>query len=655
MNSLMLASLLIPLAGFWLIFFTPHNEKIIAVISYSCSHIMGLCIAVLLYIWATQGYPHHEFEWFTLYATDDYSFPVLLYFDRISAVYLGCVWAIFSIIVKYCRIYLHRESGYKRFFLTIFSFVFGLNIVILSGSIDILFAGWEIVGMSSFLLIAFYRHRPQPIRNALRAYTVYRFCDIGLLLGSWMSHLLFHESQHFSQLADLFNHDAFPPAGYASLLLLSTLIIIAASGKSAQFPFCFWLPRAMEGPTPSSAIFYGALSVHLGVFLLLRTTPIWTYEYFTRFIVFFIGLLTVIIASVSEKTQSNIKGQIAYASITQVGLMFIELSLGLETLVLIHFLGNAFLRCYQLLVSPSIVAHLLRVEGSADTDFHINTTGRYSFLPESIRNTLPDVLRNTLYVFSLQEGNLELVIRAFIWEPLKRIGMRVNTTNLWIKAFNALVGISLVFIVFEVLDIERKYVAIPISIAMVLASLSAFGQLNKPISVWNAITLSSTLAGIAVLFLNPQAKPDVAIFLSGILPAWLLGIMVLFRMLKNQDAAESLFTYQAMAETRPRLSLLLFISFLGLVGFPISPAFLGEDLLLSHASSHDPWFALPITIAFIINGIAGARVFQRLCLGRPTELCGEHGRIVVSEISLSLKRKSDHLMHGSKPEGKLGT
>ena len=94
---------------------------------------------------------------------------------------------------------------------------------------------------------------------AYREYTIYRFCDIGLLLGAWMSHLLFHESQRFSQLANLFNNEAMPPAGYADLLLLSSLILIAASGKSAQFPFCFWLPRAMEGPTPSSAIFYGAL------------------------------------------------------------------------------------------------------------------------------------------------------------------------------------------------------------------------------------------------------------------------------------------------------------------------------------------------------------------------------------------------------------
>jgi len=158
---------------------------------------------------------------------------------------------------------------------------------------------------------------------------------------------------------------------------------------------------------------------------------------------------------------------------------------------------------------------------------------------------------------------------------------------------------------------------------MVLASLSAFSQKHSPFSVWNAIGLSSILAGVAVWFLNPVAWFDVMIFASGIIPAWILGIVVLAKLLKNDHFADSPFAYRAMAETQPQLSLLLFVSFLGLVGFPISPAFLGEDLLLSHASNHAPWFALPITIAFVINGIAAARVFQRLCMGRPTELNDE--------------------------------
>ncbi len=620
MNGLLLTSLALPLLGLLLIFLTDNNEKKIARISFWCSHAMGVSIIALLILWAMAGFPKHEYEWFTLYETDDYRFPILFYLDRVGAVYLFCVWAIFSIIVKYCRVYLHREAGYKRFFLTIFGFVFGLNIVILSGSIDILFAGWEIVGIASFLLIAFYRHRVQPVRNALRAYTVYRFCDIGLLLGAWMSHLLFHESQHFSQLADLFNNPAMPPAGSGSLWLVSTLILIAASGKSAQFPFCFWLPRAMEGPTPSSAIFYGALSVHLGVFLLLRTTPIWTYHFYTCLSVFNIGLLTVIVASISEKTQSSIKGQIAYASITQVGFMFMELALGLETLVLVHFLGNAFLRCYQLLVSPSIVAHLLRVEGSTDTDFYIKNHSKFQFLPASLRNTLPEVLQNTLYVFSLQEGNLELLVRSVLWSPLKRIGATINAMNVWLKFLYSTGGFSALALIIVTSGISTQYLSIPISLLMVLTSLSAFSQKYSPFAVWNAIALSSILAGVAVWFLNPDAWFDVLIFASGIIPAWILGIVVLAKLLKNDNFAATPFVYRALAETQPKLSFLLFLSFLGLVGFPISPAFLGEDLLLSHASNHAPWFALPITIAFVINGIAAARVFQRLCMGRPTEL-----------------------------------
>jgi NADH-quinone oxidoreductase subunit L len=440
------------------------------------------------------------------------------------------------------------------------------------------------------------------------------------LLGTWMSHMLFHESPHFSQLATTAVSDSLATLDYGELTLLTCLIIVAASGKSAQFPFCFWLPRAMEGPTPSSAIFYGALSVHLGVFLLLRTDPIWSYHYVTRIIVFIIGLLTVIIASLSEKTQSNIKGQVAYASITQVGFMFIELSLGLDTLVLVHFLGNAFLRCYQLLVSPSIITHLLRVEGAADTDFYIEKPSMNQFLPVSIRNQLPEVLQNTLYVFSLQEGGLEFLTRKVLWEPLKRIGASINALNIiWtgVIAF-VVVGVSLLLIKSASLDL--KYLAIPVSGAMILASLSAFSQKHSPFKVWNAILLSYVLCGIAVLCLNADIGFDLMLFFSGIIPAWLLGMIVLRKLLKNHPFDEAPFVFRAMAETQPKLSLLLFLSFLGLVGFPITPAFLGEDILLAHASSEHTWFALPITIAFVVNGIAAARVYLRLCMGRPNEI-----------------------------------
>ena len=621
MNLFLLACVLLPLLGFLLIFFSPDNEHRIAAITVWVTRFKGVAVLGLLGLWAASGFENYEYQWLVLYQHDDYQFPLLFFLDRVGAAYLFVVWAIFSAIVKYCRVYLHREAGYKRFFQAIFGFAFGLNLIVLSGSIDMLFAGWEIVGISSFLLIAFYRHRPQPVRNALRAYTIYRFCDVGLLVGTWMSHLLFHESQHFSQLLVMFDNHDIPPAGYAGLSIMSWLIILAASGKSAQFPFSFWLPRAMEGPTPSSAIFYGALSIHLGVFLLLRTMPIWSYNYLPRLIVLSIGLLTVFVASLSEKTQSNIKGQVAYASIAQVGIMFVELALGLEDLVLLHFMGNAFLRCYQLLVSPSIVAHLLRVEGNVDSDFYIKSDQKMSFLPASIRNSLPEVLQNTLYVFALQEGQLELLVRKILWQPLKNLGNQLNGLSLWIKVLAGLVLLMIIAIAEAgVSSVAKTYLSMPVSLAMAVVSLSAFSNKHSPGQVWHSITLSSVLAGVAVWMMAPTAGEDVLLFLSGILPSWALGMLALRVLLRHDDFAASPFVFRAFAETRPGWALVLFLSFLGLVGFPITPAFLGEDLLLSHASSQHPWFALPITVSFVINGIAAARVYLRLCMGKPVEL-----------------------------------
>jgi hypothetical protein len=184
------------------------------------------------------------------------------------------------------------------------------------------------------------------------------------------------------------------------------------------------------------------------------------------------------------------------------------------------------------------------VEGSIDTDFYIRNHSRFQFLPASIRNTLPEVLENTLYVFSLQEGNLELMVRAVLWTPLKRIGATINAMNPWLQLLNGVGGFVLILLVFEGAGVNSKYLAIPIAVVMVLASLSAFSQKHSPFSVWNAIAFSSILAGVAVWLLNPAAWFDVVIFGSGIIPAWILGIVVLAKLLKNDNFADSPFAYR---------------------------------------------------------------------------------------------------------------
>src|SRR5260221_3197583 len=144
----------------------------------------------------------------------------------------------------------------------------------LSGTIETLFSGWELVGLSSALLVGFYHERPAPVRNGLWVWSIYRFSDAALLFAAVVMHHMTGEGD----FDKLLGTDPWP-AGHALLtegqaVVVGLLLLVAAAGKSALVPFSGWLPRAMEGPTPSSAIFYGALSVHLGAFLLLRISPV---------------------------------------------------------------------------------------------------------------------------------------------------------------------------------------------------------------------------------------------------------------------------------------------------------------------------------------------------------------------------------------------
>lgn len=543
-----------------------------------------------------------------LYQHGDYRFALVLFLDKPAAVFMGLTAFLAAVIVKYCRYYLHRESGYARFFFTIFVFLFGMNLLVLSGTIDMLFAGWEIVGISSFLLIGFYRDRTQPVRNALRAYSVYRVCDVGLLLGAWLGHLIWHGSQRFSNWPEL-AASGFGGASQTALFGLSLLILLAASGKSAQFPFCYWLPRAMEGPTPSSAIFYGALSIHAGVFLLLRTYPLWHSVTFACWATGIVGVLSAIVGTLCGRVQSNIKGQIAYSSITQVGLMLLELALGFPNLALVHLVGNAFMRCYQLLVSPSVVAHLLRVQAAAGEELRISDW--------SMERLMPGSARSTLYAAALSEAYLESIVRLGIWDKLGSLGRRLQR---WELSGNRLVGASIATLAIALLALDgyfpREWTALILIGFSGLATVSAMAERKSALRAWNAAAFSVTLAGASVWAIDPVAHGDVLVYFFGVIPGWVLGTLAL-RSLGGALGQVTVSEFHGLVEKRPAASLLLFLAFLTLAGFPISPAFLGEDLLLHYALGEHLWLAATISLAFVVNGLTLAWIFARVCLGPP--------------------------------------
>ena len=231
-------------------------------------------------------------------------------------------------------------------------FGLGMNLMVLAGSIDVLFAGWEFIGISSMLLIGFFHERANAVQAAVRAFITYRICDAGILAAG----VVIHAAVGSGDFDRLF-HGSWPqatclvPSSTATVITL--LLVFAALGKTAQVPFSGWLPRAMEGPTPSSAIFYGALSIHAGAYVLLRCEPLLDAAPAVGWVLVFIGGGTALHASIVGRVQTDLKSMLAYGSMMQAGLIFVEIGLGWRVIPLIHVVSHAILRSLQILRSPS--------------------------------------------------------------------------------------------------------------------------------------------------------------------------------------------------------------------------------------------------------------------------------------------------------------
>ena len=248
--------------------------------------------------------------------------------------------------------YLHREAGFHRFFIAMCLFAGGMQLIVLAGNMAFSFIGWELAGVSSYLLIGYAYDRPTATGNALRALVTNRIGDAGFVLGialayAWLGSLewsaLPERSQSFTTLA---------------AALLGIGFVVAALAKSAQVPFAPWIARALEGPTPSSAIFYGALMVHAGVYLLLRLAPLIEHSPALMGLLVVLGGLTALYGYLAGLAQTDVKSALMFATTAQVGLMFVACGLGWFELAAWHLALHAAFRAYQFLASPSYM-HLI--------------------------------------------------------------------------------------------------------------------------------------------------------------------------------------------------------------------------------------------------------------------------------------------------------
>ena len=342
-------------------------------------------------------------------AVPHYHFSVKFVFDRLSVPFVILSFVLCGTIGAFASRYLHRERGFNRFFVLYAVFVLGMVVAGAAGTIETLFTGWELVGLSSALLVAFFQERPAPPRNGLRVWAVYRVSDAALLLAAVVLHHLTGEGD----FDGLFGAGPWPE-GQASIsagqaLAVGSLLVIAAAGKSALVPFSGWLPRAMEGPTPSSAVFYGALSVHLGIFLLLRAGPLLAASPWLSAAVVVLGLTTAVYAYLAGSVQTDIKSALSFAALTQVGLIATEIGLGWHYLALVHLLGHACLRTLQFLRAPTLLH-----------DYHLLENALGDHLPRAAGpwdRLERHRFRARLYRFALARGHLDTLLADYVVAP----------------------------------------------------------------------------------------------------------------------------------------------------------------------------------------------------------------------------------------------
>ncbi|GAB3903491.1 hypothetical protein GCM10028803_32050 [Larkinella knui] len=608
MTSILHYFILLPLAGFLISLLIPEKKE--SLISWTAFSVVGLhmvCAFIFLVYWLLHGHSILNQKDFVVFQTNGYEFFIDFYFDKITASYLFVGSFLTFLVTVYSRYYLHREEGYKRFFNAILFFYLGYIITIFSGNLETLFIGWEVLGISSFLLIAFYRDRYLPVKNAVKVFSIYRIGDIGLIIAMWLSHHLWHENITFLRLSNYeFVHEHIQSHSFIGAFL-SLMILISASAKSAQLPFSSWLPRAMEGPTPSSAIFYGSLSVHLGVFILLRTYLFWEHQTSIRILIAVLGLTTAIITTGIARVQSSVKSQIAYASIAQIGLIFIEVAAGFGNLALFHFAGNAFLRTYQLLVSPSVVSYLIREQF-------------YNFTPHehTVEDSFPAKLKNTLYILCIKEWNLDSIMYRFLWNPLKWAGKKMDflTVQRVVIFFIPTYLIGLYCLYNEDTVPARVLATLPILFSLIglVMVLKSFAERKRAVMSWILIIMNHFWIALAVSFNEHFKSTQTFIYLSGIVVSGFVGYVCL-RRIKSLENSIDLDRFHGHSYEYPKITFIFLLACLGLSGFPITPTFVGEDLIFTHIHEDQFMLAFFTALSFIIDGLAVIRIFARVFLG----------------------------------------
>ena len=302
----------------------------------------------LLFQWL-PAIPYHMFNGRLAQFVAGWEFQI----DPLSAVMILVVTGVGFLIHVYSTGYMEHEGGYYRFFGYLNLFMFAMLILVLANNFLMMFVGWEGVGTCSYLLIGFYFHRKSASDAGKKAFIVNRVGDAGFLLGIFLCSAVLG-TVRFSDIGPALLAGQFQ-LGDPRLTAIALLLFVGAAGKSAQIPLYVWLPDAMEGPTPVSALIHAATMVTAGVYMVTRTNAIYQLAPKAMGVVALVGALTALFAATIGVVQNDIKKVLAYSTVSQLGYMFLACGVGAFTAGIFHLMTHAFFKGLLFLAAGSVI------------------------------------------------------------------------------------------------------------------------------------------------------------------------------------------------------------------------------------------------------------------------------------------------------------
>lgn len=310
----------------------------------------GLSVAIFLELQdsTVKNFTFVLFEWIRAgNLSIDFSFQV----DPLSALMLLIITGVGFLIHVYSAGYMHHDAGFAKFFSYLNLFVFFMLLLVLGSNYVVMFIGWEGVGLCSYLLIGFWYTNPSYASAAKKAFIMNRIGDLGFLIAVFLIFTTFGSlefSNIFPQAANL-------APGNDALTIITLLLLVGAVGKSAQVPLFTWLPDAMAGPTPVSALIHAATMVTAGIYMIARSNILFTLSPITLNVIAIVGIATALLAATIAITQTDIKKVLAYSTVSQLGYMFLGLGVGAYTGAFFHVMTHAFFKALLFLCAGSVI------------------------------------------------------------------------------------------------------------------------------------------------------------------------------------------------------------------------------------------------------------------------------------------------------------